>query len=274
MATYRFDKDAGKVVKKEDEHPSYVSFLTPHIRSHTHGQHRRTSPKTHRNPSDGASTGAGGTFTRVALPSAAWRALNTPAFPLSKQVPSTIAYGGGGKGVTLVDYAKALGYHHLFDTPPDPSPPTLPYAGIRTGEIIGHRLWWVLPDGLCSLTHRFRWEPGATVEGDLEKVVWSRAFQPPIYGGVYAYANHSVELIIESEELYHALTRRVVFTEKSPGVSAIGLVRGTVKLWGEVVEHETGWRAQFAKLASIREWWGDPARVPKVLEPYYAAHSL
>lgn len=33
--------------------------------------------------------------------------------------------------------------------------------------------------------------------------------------------------------------------------SAVGLVAGTVKLWGDVVEHEHGYRAQFAKPHSI-----------------------
>ena len=31
------------------------------------------------------------------------------------------------------------------------------------------------------------------------------------------------------------------------------LVRGTIKMWGEVVEHDTGYRAEFAKIVSLDE---------------------
>lgn len=257
--------------------PFVVSLNQPPKGAHL-GQHRRTSPKTHRDPSNGASAGAGGTIT--------WSATQNP----NSYAPSPSAYPWrSGKSVTLADYAKMFtqvqAYVDLGREEP-PTPP-LPYAGIRSGEIIGHRLWWVLPDGLCSLAHHFRWEPGATVEGDLEKVVWRGIVHPPIYGGVYAYANHGMDLAMEAEGLCQAFgwngyQRHTRISSESPGSNAIGLVRGTVKLWGEVIEHETGWRAQYAKLASIEEVWagdidegrGGIAKVEQVLRPYREALSL
>lgn len=43
--------------------------------------------------------------------------------------------------------------------------------------------------------------------------------------------------------------------ENAFGVKARGpvMVRGTVSLWGEVVEHEKGWRAEYASIRSLDE---------------------
>lgn len=256
--------------------PFVVSLNQPPKGVHL-GQHRRTSPKAHGNPTDGASAGAGGTVVRTSIPSATWRTFNAGSF-----APNPGAFARGGGASLVQDLQDAMtkmirpSFYGMDLAREEPKLASLPYAGIRTGEIIGHRLWWVLPDGLYSLAHHFRWEPGATVEGDLEKVVWSGAFHPPIYGGVYAYANPGIELMAESEGLRQALEYKHRALNLEPlSSSAIGLVRGTVKLWGEVVEHEIGWRAQFAKLASIEEvWMGLGPQVEeciKVLEPYRAS---
>lgn len=131
-------------------------------------------------------------------------------------------------------------------------------------------------------------EPGATVEGDLEKVVWKNFMgENPIYGGVYAYAECALPLMRECVELKQVFEMSIqercfVLSCDNVALKAIGLVRGTVKLWGEVIEHETGWRAQYAKLASIEEVWaGDIdegrsgiVKVNLVVAPYYASLSL
>jgi hypothetical protein len=146
----------------------------------------------------------------------------------------------------------------------DPKPPAIPYAGVRAGEIIGYRMWMVLNDlELCSLAHHFIWEPNATIEGDVDKIVedgWG-SFMFCIYGGVYAY--NSLEHIRKSGDLKdmdpHAFPRHVTFdgifsTRNWYTVHAVAI--GTIKMWGEVVEHEKGYRAQYAKLRSIDQVLG------------------
>lgn len=42
-----------------------------------------------------------------------------------------------------------------------------------------------------------------------------------------------------------------------PACDASAFVSGTVRLWGDVVEHEFGYRAEFAKLHSLDKIYGD-----------------
>lgn len=42
-----------------------------------------------------------------------------------------------------------------------------------------------------------------------------------------------------------------------PHVKVVSVAYGAVKMWGEVVEHERGYRAQFAKLVSLTFVVGD-----------------
>jgi hypothetical protein len=145
-------------------------------------------------------------------------------------------------------------------------PPTpIPHAGIRTGEIIGYRLWWVVRENseywLCSLTHKRLWRPGETVEGDTNQLITINLnigidFIYSVWGGVYAYANEFQML----RELNHTTTRddfsslfRTYIDISGNPVALYGVAAGTVKMWGDVVEHERGYRAQYAKIESIDE---------------------
>jgi hypothetical protein len=80
----------------------------------------------------------------------------------------------------------------------------------------------------------FVWRPGEIVEGDVaEEGV--HAFKDRVAAGAYGYA----------------LERDVAL-----------VITGTVYLWGEVIEHERGWRASKAAIASIDD------------SPYYDAREL
>lgn len=137
-----------------------------------------------------------------------------------------------------------------------PSAPAIPYAGIRAGELTGYRAWHVVEGNqLCSLAHHFIWEPNATIEGDINKVVWSDygTFEQ-LYGGVYCFDTKNK---LALEELKATLVHYPTFMslESNPTHSILltGMAFGTIKLWGEVIEHELGYRGQFAKLTSIDE---------------------
>ena len=86
----------------------------------------------------------------------------------------------------------------------------------------------------------------------------------PIWGGTYAFAS--------AEQLAPEIERLRDYTEKSrripkssfhwmigwqPVFETDVLVSGTIKMWGDVIEHERGYRAEFAKVNSIDVIFGD-----------------
>jgi hypothetical protein len=205
-------------------------------RSVTHGKHRRTSPPAYGDPVDRTDHGTGGADPRVV----------------------TIRPGG----ITWVPVTFAS----TFAVEPKPEP--IPYAGIRTGELIGHRLWWVIEEAgeqwICSLAHRRLWQPSETVRGDLKRPVIFSVFCT-VYGGVYAFATadqyqselDGINLQIAHFDLYYGHLRKGTnwganwFADWVPYAETSTVVAGTVKMWGDVMEHERGYRAEFAKLNSI-----------------------
>lgn len=105
--------------------------------------------------------------------------------------------------------------------------------------VVGYRAWFpVVHDGLVtlsSISYNVSWEPGKDMRADC---VW-RAFHkhtPPgrmCDCGIWAYDD------------LETLRR---FSGDAPG-----LVHGEVHLWGDLVRHKTGYRAEFARVASIIE---------------------
>jgi len=138
----------------------------------------------------------------------------------------------------------------------EPTPPTIPHAGIRAGELIGHRMWLVLSGNqLCSLAHYFIWEPNATIEGDINERVntFPWAFMMPRFGGVYSYftAGQVQKEFHSTEAQQMQFPAPCILGDNMHPCIIHGIAYGTIKCWGEVVEHEHGWRAQYAKLTSI-----------------------
>jgi hypothetical protein len=111
-------------------------------------------------------------------------------------------------------------------------------AGIRAGEIVAWRCWRVSDHAnLFSFYREHEWIPGQLMTGDVRGEYGVYAFKDPIYARNYAVRERR-------EAVYYAwLTPpRVVF--------------GSVWLWGEIIEHEYGYRASFAKVRSLEEVWG------------------
>lgn len=209
------------MTQKPKPQPWYTAPNLPSW-SPKHGRNRQSPAPSHSNPPDRA---------------------DPPIDPL-RTIPFTPIPGA----VTYIS--------HLALT--NPSPPAIPYAGIRTGELIGHRMWLVLANHtLCSLAHHFIWSPGATITGDVDARVGGPLWYP-IFGGTYAYKDP----ILVHRELHDILKDSQPFplaAQLSTQYLIIhGIAWGTVKLWGEVVEHERGYRGQFAKLTSIDGCVGTP----------------
>jgi hypothetical protein len=146
----------------------------------------------------------------------------------------------------------------------EPKPPSISHAGIRAGEIIGYRLWWVDKDGrLRSLIQdNIRWQPGEPMVGDVDKCIYPRwsSHHPDLYSGVYAFKD-----LCRAREEFQEITQAIEHDLGHKPLNSCGLALGSVKLWGEVVEHEYGYRASFAKPNSFDEiyYWTKPEREPK-----------
>jgi hypothetical protein len=107
-------------------------------------------------------------------------------------------------------------YYQVFrQTPPSRC------CDIRVGEVVGWRSWLFNGDlsGLRSYTRPCEWIPGVPVEGDVD--TW----------GVFAYK-----------------TRNRLFEEP---ICNTPIIYGSVYLWGEIVEHKHGYRAQYASIRSV-----------------------
>jgi hypothetical protein len=117
----------------------------------------------------------------------------------------------------------------------------LKHEGLRVGEIIAYRAWQVINlrwsrnghDRLHSVFIRdYVWHPDEPASGDVQT------------HGIYSFRR-----VIRSMAEY-----------------------GKVKIWGEVVEHEVGYRSQFGKIVSLD--YGDPGLLEKFRKIYRVNHAL
>lgn len=96
-------------------------------------------------------------------------------------------------------------------------------TGIRLGEIIAHRGWVVGPAGfLHSMSAGVVWAPGEPMEGKTKST--------QEHCGVYAFK-----------------TAKDFLTQVGDALD----IYGRVALWGDIIEHEIGYRAQFAKIIGL-----------------------
>jgi hypothetical protein len=104
---------------------------------------------------------------------------------------------------------------------------TIQEARIRAGEIKAYRAWRIGSDGLLHSMYMedFIWTPHQIEKTDLH-----------YREGFHAYKT------LERVKMEYGGT---------------GVVFGEVALWGEVIEHEWGYRAQYAKIIRIMEIKGE-----------------
>lgn len=109
-------------------------------------------------------------------------------------------------------------------------------AGIRAGEIVGYRAWRLPnPDEpyLYSITLNFRWERENGPARQNGRKPTSKLFD----GGQYTRGYYAFKSPTVVKWQYH-----------NPYTS---FVVGRVHLWGIVIEHEFGYRAEFARIVAI-----------------------
>ncbi len=121
------------------------------------------------------------------------------------------------------------------------------HEGIRAGEIIAYRAWRVIDPGW------FRNGNDRLQSVFMEGYVWHP--DEPASGDVRTHGIYSFRHVIRSMAEY--------------GYTSVGdepLLFGKVRIWGEVVEHELGYRSQFGKIVSLD--YGDPGLLEKFRKIY------
>jgi hypothetical protein len=123
---------------------------------------------------------------------------------------------------------------------------TLRHEGIRVGEIIAYRAWRVIEP-------RWWWAGDDHLHSVLMKdYVWSP--DEPASGDVRTHGIYSLRDVIRSKQEYFYSVGRAL------------LLFGMVKIWGEVVEHEWGYRSECGKIVSLD--YGDRELLDKFRKIY------
>jgi hypothetical protein len=130
--------------------------------------------------------------------------------------------------------------------------PALKRDGMVAGEIVGYRCWKLEGGLLRSVYQSDVWRPGEVLAGrelgdwDQRGIhAWKDAGSKQYHDYIRAYLN------AESDPW-----SRLMFFGSGPqerGDPRPAMVTGTVFLWGDVVEHERGWRAEYARVRSL-DW--------------------
>lgn len=227
--------------------------------------YRRPNPKAHSNPVDGASASSG----RATADPFSYRAAQLDPFSIISSIdPGVIADHLKDMQMMMDQIHQNCINAMLYGDAKSyvPKPPSVP-ATVTTGEITAYRTWWVDHAGkLRSMTQIYTiWEPDQPMTGDVDEFIcFVQRTGKNRFAGVYAY-NSVDRAFAEFNTDMLEYGRYYLYKE------VVGLALGEVKLWGQVVEHESGYRAQFAKLTKILKthFFSQPGKDPQ--EVYFGS---
>jgi len=139
---------------------------------------------------------------------------------------------------TSCDSAESSNFAHhrteaLFITGDKTRDAALGEPRIRAGEIIGWRFWGLCNGLLRSLIVSHVWRPGVLERASCKEC------------GPYNLGYHAFK---EREQAEHLARRHVCNWV---------VVIGSVAMWGDVIEHQYGWRSEYAAVRSIIKITGD-----------------
>ena len=116
---------------------------------------------------------------------------------------------------------------------------TLGEPRIRAGEIVGWRIWKLSNGFLDSVFVTYTWRPGVCERSSCKQ----RGYDEP-----GCYENFG----------YHAFKDKDQAEREASMYSHLWpCVIGSVAMWGDVIEHEHGWRSEYAAVQSIIKISGD-----------------
>jgi len=114
---------------------------------------------------------------------------------------------------------------------------------IRAGEIIGWRFWKLYNGLLYSVFASYIWCPGVFERSSARRCEFNNV------GFIYKFRDNLGYHAFRDKE--QAKREAFIHAYWSP------CVIGSVAMWGEVIEHEHGWRSEYAAVQSITEIIGD-----------------
>lgn len=144
---------------------------------------------------------------------------------------------------------KPVNVRQLITAIDQPKPkPSLKRDSVIAGEIVGYRCWRVEGGFLKSVYQDDVWVPGQIIEGrgledwDQRGVhAWKDPGSKEYHEYIRAYLNLSSDPFLA---FHYYGTKR----ELRPAMAT-----GTIFMWGDVVEHERGYRAEYARVRSL-DW--------------------
>jgi hypothetical protein len=115
---------------------------------------------------------------------------------------------------------------------------------IRAGEIIGWRFWKLCNGLLYSVFASYAWRPGVFERSSSKRCEFRNL-------GYYKFRD-------DNNLGYHAFRDKERATREAFFHACWSpCVIGSVAMWGEVIEHQHGWRSEYAAVQSITEITGD-----------------
>ena len=105
---------------------------------------------------------------------------------------------------------------------------------IRAGEIIGWRVWKLCHGLLQSVVVSFTWHPGVFERSSCK---------------LYGHNNVGYHAFRDKEQAERAASHADAYWWPC--------VIGCIAMWGEVIEHQHGWRSEYAAVRSLTDVAGD-----------------
>jgi hypothetical protein len=189
-----------------------------------YGQHRQASQTIYGNTASGPYQSPGGAYGYA----------QQAAYSQAQQLANYSAAQAYANAQSQLSQLNAMGMYGTVPqsalgsgpSAPPHAPTTFKFEGIRAGEIIAWRGWVISGDELVSIVASARWISTGPMTGD-----------PAAGYGIHAYKGpHGV--LLDG------------YVQKGMGQWVIG----EVALWGDVIEHEDGYRAEFARVHSLVTW--------------------
>lgn len=189
-------------------------------------------------------------------PSATWRTINAGPSVIQIDIeamdidlsPGALNYVKGPNHQAMMQIMQLMNdkmMRSLFigaDFALEPSRPSL-HREMKVGEILAYRCWRLRDGLLRSVYIQDVWHPDKIMEG--------RGIDDWSERGVHAWKDLNSRQFNDYVREYLGSSRDPWRAPVTP--NPVVIVTGSVLLWGDVVEHEHGYRAEFAKINSI-DW--------------------
>lgn len=164
--------------------------------------------------------------------------------------PGGVTYGSSKRARVVIGLPVASWRTFNYDVfEPAPKPPLLRDT-IIAGEIVGYRCWRIENNLLRSVYQSDIWQPNQVLEGRKLGDWNSRGIHAWKDSGSEEYHNYIRSYLNSDNDDF---TNMIMFGRSNIPESKPAMLTGTVFLWGDVVEHERGYRAEFARVRSL-DW--------------------